>query len=189
MTSYLLQLSVLGASSVLLARFPSGSASWVTLSSLAVIAAVAFVHYRFARKTPPPADSAFHNRIDGRDLSAVVLLVASLGAAFLMFRAGLHELLMDSGRNYESAYRCGQSMVMSLTAVGLFLAAHGRRNLEIVVLAILVTAAAALKATAFDLLGTRGLPLVLSFLSLAAAAAVGSVVLGRWSRSGSRQTK
>jgi len=181
-TSYLLQLTVLGAASVLLARSPSGSAAWVTLPSLAVMAAVAFVHYRFARKTPPPADSALHNRVDRRDLSAVVLLVASLGAAFLMFRAGLFELLMDSGRSFDSAYRCGQSMVMSLAAMGLFLAAHRGRNLEIVVLAILVTAAAALKATAFDLLGTRGLPLVLSFLSLAAAAAAGSIVLGRWSR-------
>ena len=48
-------------------------------------------------------------------------------------------------------------------------------------MAILVIAVGAAK-TAFDLLGTKGVPLVLSVLSFGLAAATQSITLSRWQR-------
>jgi uncharacterized membrane protein len=56
------------------------------------------------------------------------------------------------------------------------------RNSEIRNMAILVTIIGAVKVFLFDLMSAKGMPLVLSVLSFGIAAAVESIILGRWQR-------
>ena len=56
-----------------------------------------------------------------------------------------------------------------------------KKNREILYTAIAVVVIGACKAIGYDLFKIHGIPLVLSVFSFGAAAAVGSMVLSRWS--------
>jgi asparagine N-glycosylation enzyme membrane subunit Stt3 len=130
------------------------------------------------RVIEPPQPSEFFTRVDRGDKSAVILLLASLTAAFLGVRAGAYELLGGE----TDAFKCAQSIIINVGAALLFLKAYHLRRTEIRNVAVLVTVIGALKVFVIDLFGARGIPLVMSVLSLGVAAALGSVILGKWHR-------
>jgi hypothetical protein len=177
-TSYFLQATVMVASFLLLFGQPSGVSPIVTITAMAVISVVAFFHYRRMRVIEPPQPSEFFTRVDRGDKSAVILLLASLTAAFLGVRAGAYELLGGE----TDAFKCAQSIIINVGAALLFLKAYHLRRTEIRNVAVLVTVIGALKVFVIDLFGARGIPLVMSVLSLGVAAALGSVILGKWHR-------
>ena len=176
-TGYFLQGTVLGASGLLLVLSPSGPNSMATVASMAVIAVVAFLHYRLVRKTAPDGDSFYFGRIDRRDISGSIPLLVSVGAMFMAIRAGLFTAV-----GYGAAFTAGQSLVLNLGAMILFLVARNRQNAEIKWIAVLVTVMGGGKAFLYDLLKIKGLPVVVSVFSFGMAAAVGSWVLGQWHR-------
>jgi len=176
-TGYFLQGTVIGASGLLLVLSPTGQ-NWVaTVASMSAIAVVAFLHYRLVRKTAPNGDSLYFDRIDRRDISGSIPLLVSVGAVFLAIRAGLF-----SAAGYGAVFTAGQSLVLNLGAMVLFLVARNQQNAEIKWIAVLVTVLGGGKAFFYDLLKIKGLPVVVSVFSFGMAAAVGSWVLGQWHR-------
>ncbi|UCF30682.1 MAG: hypothetical protein JSV26_11640 [bacterium] len=186
-TSYFLQITVMGASLLLLASAPVGRMPAITIVSTAAIAAIAFIHYRLARGTEPPADSFYFTRLDGKDRSAAALLVVSLAGAFLACRAGSHLLIFAVLDGTSDAFRSIQSILINLGAIALFLAASRLKSVEVKMVAILVTLIGGGKVFLLDLLGIRGMPLVMSVLSFGLAAALAAVVLSRWQKTSPKQ--
>ena len=79
-----------------------------------------------------------------------------------------------------NAFRCSQSAIINISAVMLMFAALLHGNKEVRNVAILVTVVGAIRVFLFDLIGTHGVPLVISVLSFGLATAIESVMLGRW---------
>jgi hypothetical protein len=111
---------------------------------------------------------------------AAVLAAAALASSFFLFR-GIAWHVLAGRPGGPDAFLCSQSIIINLSALGLGLYAYLARNREIRNVAILVIAVGALKSTA-DLLGTKGVPLVLSVLSFGLAAATQSITLSRWQK-------
>jgi hypothetical protein len=176
-TAYFLQGTVLGASGLLLMLSPAGANTIATVTSMVVIAVIALVHYRLVRKTVPIGDSLYFGRLDRKDVSGAIPLLVSVGAVFLAIRAVLYAIL-----GYGSAFTAGQSLVLNLGALSMFLIARNRVNAEIKWIAVLVTILGGGKAFLYDLLTIKGLPVVVSVFSFGMAAAAGSWVLGQWHR-------
>jgi hypothetical protein len=148
--------------------------------SAAVLAAAALAHYRWRRRHLPPARSPLFGNYDKQDVSGVVTLLAALTGSFFFLR-GIAFHILAGGSGGPDAFPCSQSIIINLAALGLGLYAFRVRNREIRNVAILVIAAGALTSTA-DLLGTKGVPLVLSVLSFGLAAATQSITLSRWQK-------
>ncbi len=179
-TSYFLQITVLGASLILLFPDPAGTQPLATIPSMFLIAVVAFLHYRLVRKKEPPGVSAYFTRFDTRDVSGIAPLLVSVGAGFLASRAVLFTVLAGS----YGYFLVSESIVINLGAVFLFIAARAKHNAEVKWVAVLVTILGGGKVFLFDLFKVKGIPIVLSVLSFVMAATVGSWVLGRWVRTG-----
>jgi hypothetical protein len=151
--------------------------------SAALLAAAALGHYRWCRRHTPPERSPLFGNYDKRDISGVVTLLVGLTGSFFLLRGiAWHILAGRSGG--PDVFQCSQSIIINLAALGLGLYAFRARNREIRNVAILVIAVGALSSTA-DLLGTKGMPLVLSVLSFGLAAAIQSVTLSRWQKASS----
>lgn len=148
--------------------------------SAAALAAAALVHYRWCRRNAPPARSPLFGNYDKQDVSGVVTLLVALTGSFFFLR-GIAFHILAGGSGGPDAFPCSQSIIINLAALGLGLYAFRARNREIRNVAILVIAAGALTSTA-DLLGTKGVPLVLSVLSFGLAAATQSITLSRWQK-------
>jgi len=148
--------------------------------SAAALAAVALGHYRWCRRNAPPARSPLFGNYDKQDVSGVVTLLVALTGSFFFLR-GIAFHILAGGSGGPDAFPCSQSIIINLAALGLGLYAFRARNREIRNVAILVIAAGALTSTA-DLLGTKGVPLVLSVLSFGLAAATQSITLSRWQK-------
>ncbi len=147
----------------------------------AALAAAALVHYRWCRRHVPPANSPLFDTYDKQDLSGAVTLLAALTGSFFLLRTIAWWIIHPAGPGGPEVFQCTQSIIINLAALGLGLYAFRTRNREIRNVAILVIAVGAAK-TAFDLLGTKGVPLVLSVLSFGLAAATQSITLSRWQR-------
>ena len=147
----------------------------------AALAAVALVHYRWCRRHVPPARSPLFETYDTEDLSGAVTLLAALTGSFFLLRAIAWWIILPAGPGGPETFRCTQSIIINLAALGLGLYAFRTRNREIRNVAILVIAVGAVKS-ASDLLGTKGVPLVLSVFSFGLAAATQSITLSRWHR-------
>jgi hypothetical protein len=145
----------------------------------AALAAAALVHYRWCRRHVPPARSPFFESYDKQDLSGAVTLIAALASSFFFLRVIAWWAILPAGPGGPEVFQCTQSIIINLAALGLGLYAFRARNREIRNVAILVIAVGAVK-TASDLLGTKGVPLVLSVLSFGLAAATQSITLSRW---------
>lgn len=176
-TAYFLQGTVLGASGLLLMLSPAGANTMATVASMVVIAVIALVHYHLVRKTVPIGDGLYFGRLDRKDVSGAIPLLVSVGAVFLAIRAVLFAVL-----GYGPAFTAGQSLVVNMGALALFLIARNRVNAEIKWIAVLVTILGGGKAFLYDLLTIKGLPVVVSVFSFGMAAAAGSWVLGQWHR-------
>ncbi|MDF1526716.1 MAG: hypothetical protein P1S59_10675 [bacterium] len=181
--SYFLQATVLGASFLLLLVVPAGDSTLTTIISMGIISLVAFFHYKLLRKSVPPGGSAYFARFDTRDISGVVPLMVSVGAGFLLFRAVLFALLPET----LGAFQAGETIIINIGALTLFLAARFTRNAEVKWIAVLVTIMGGGKVFLYDLFKVKGLPVVLSVLSFVLAAAIGSWVLGKWPRPGKNE--
>jgi hypothetical protein len=180
-TSYLLQIySVVSlALSFLTNGLPASPLAGTV--PCAALAAAALVHYRWCRRHVPPARSPLFETYDTEDLSGAVTLLAALTGFFFLLRSIAWWITLPVGPGGPDTFQCIQSIIINLAALGLGLYAFRARNREIRNVAILVIAVGAVKS-ASDLLGTKGVPLVLSVLSFGLAAATQSITLSRWHR-------
>ncbi|HEY5973945.1 MAG TPA: hypothetical protein VIU41_04325, partial [Geobacteraceae bacterium] len=153
----------------------------------ATIAGITFVHYRWCRGTSPPAASQFFIRFDKHDRSGSLLLVATLVSTFFMLRGGVFLTLQGLPGNLANSFRGAQTVIINAAAICLMFFAYFRKNKEVRNVAILVTLIGGSKVFLSDLLGTNGLPRVLSVFSFGLAAALESLVLGRWQLTVNRQ--
>jgi hypothetical protein len=147
----------------------------------AALAVVALVHYRWCRRHVAPARSPLFETYDTEDLGGAVTLLAALAGSFFLLRAIAWWTILPSGPGGPGTFQCTQSIIINLAALGLGLYAFRTRNREIRNVAILVIAVGAVES-ASDLLGTKGVPLVLSVFSFGLAAAIQSITLSRWHR-------
>ena len=180
-TSYLLQIyAVVSLALYFLTNGLPASALAGTVPC-AALAAAALVHYRWCRRHVPPAHSPLFETYDTEDLSGAVTLLAALTGSFFLLRAIAWWIILPAGPGGPETFQCTQSIIINLAALGLGLYAFRTRNREIRNVAILVIAVGAVKSTS-DLLGTKGVPLVLSVFSFGLAAATQSITLSRWQR-------
>ena len=181
-TSYLLQ--IYGVVSLALGFLTNGIPASPMAGTVpcAALAAAALVHYRWCRRHAPPARSPLFETCDTEDLSGAVTLLAALTGSFFLLRAIAWWIIVPAGPGGPEAFQCTQSIIINMAALGLGLYAFRTRNREIRNVAILVIAVGAVKS-ASDLLGTKGVPLVLSVLSFGLAAATQSITLSRWHKS------
>lgn len=155
----------------------------VNILPAGLLACIILYQYQWCRRYPPPPEVSFFASFDHNDRSAVLLLLAGLLSSFFMVRIGIFQTLqIIPVAMQRDAFRCGQSLCINGAAIALILLAYLRRNKEIRNVAILVTVVGAIKVFLYDLLGTHGLPLVLSVFSFGMAAAVESVALGKWQK-------
>jgi len=180
-TSYLLQ--VYAVVSLALDFLTNGlpASPLVGTVPAAALAVVALVHYRWCRRHVPPTHSPVFEIYDTEDLSGAVTLLAALTGSFFLLRAIAWWIILPAGPGGPETFQCTQSIIINLAALGLGLYAFRTRNREIRNVAILVIAVGAVKS-ASDLLGTKGVPLVLSVFSFGLAAATQSITLSRWQR-------
>lgn len=177
--SYLLQ--IYGAASLAFHFLTRGIPATLLAGTVpcAALTAAALVHYRWCRRHVPPANSPLFDTYDKQDLSGAVTLLAALTGSFFLLRTIAWWIILPAGPGGPEVFQCTQSIIINLAALGLGLYAFRARNREIRNVAILVIAVGAVK-TASDLLGTKGVPLVLSVLSFGLAAATQSITLSRW---------
>jgi uncharacterized membrane protein len=148
-----------------------------------LIAVISIYHYQWCRRWPVPEKSALFDAFDRNDRSAILLLLGGLASGFFMFRIGIFQAMQFiSAEMQRDTFRCGQSVLINVAAIILILLAYFRQDKEIRNVAILVTVVGAVKVFLYDLLGTHGLPLVLSVFSFGTAAAVESLALGKWQK-------
>ena len=180
-TSYLLQVYAVASLALhFLANGVPASPLAGTVPS-AMLAAAALLHYRWCRSHAPPARSPLFETYDKKDLSGAVTLMAALAGLFFLLRVIAWWIILPAGPGRPEVFHCTQSIIINLAALGLGYYAFRSRNREIRNVAILVIAAGAV-ASASDLLGTKGVPLVLSVLSFGLAAATQSITLSRWQK-------
>jgi len=182
-TSYLLQIYACGALVLELKKLEAPALSPMGLAAAVAIVFCGVWHYRCARHHAPPEKSAFFSRIDPDDRSAILLLLAPLAAGFFALRVVIFIALDVFGIDHPGAFSCYQSVLVNLSAIGLMLAGFLRRSKELRSVAILLTLIGAGKVLFGDMISARGLPLVISVFSFGLAAAVESLLLGRWPRS------
>lgn len=180
--SYLLELYAAGGMSFFLLSSSAAAVDFLTVIPAGLLAFINLFHYQLSRRSPPPADSVFFTRFDRHDRSAVILLLASLAGAFFTLKAAVYQLLLIMPGEIGNSFRCTQTIIINVAAAGLMLLAVRRRNKEIRNVAILVTLIGAIKVFLYDMLGTHGVPLVLSVFTFGLVAALESIALGRWSR-------
>jgi hypothetical protein len=180
-TSYLLQLYAVVSLALNFLTNGLPASPLVGTVPAAALAVVALVHYRWCRRHVPPTHSPVFETYDTEDLSGAVTLLAALTGSFFLLRAIAWWIILPAGPGGPETFQCTQSIIINLAALGLGLYAFRTRNREIRNVAILVIAVGAVKS-ASDLLGTKGVPLVLSVFSFGLAAATQSITLSRWQR-------
>lgn len=181
-TSYLLQFYACGALILELRATEVTSPSALSALAAGTLAVIGLWHFRWARNHAPPAESVVFTRYDKEDRSAVLLLLAALISGFFTLRVGIFQGLGALKVSGPGAFACYQSVLVNLSAIVLMSLALWRNNRELRNVAIMVTLIGGAKVFLGDLLGAKGLPLVLSVFSFGLAAAVSSVVLGRWQK-------
>lgn len=180
-TTYLFHLYCgLGLAFVLFGDSPAATQA-VNILPAAVLAGVILYQHRWCRQWPPLAPSKFFDKYDKKDRSAGLLLLTGLSCGFFMLRIVFFQTLQAiAGTIPNDAFRCGQSVLINLAAIVLILLAYKRQNKEWRNVAVFITVIGGTKVFLFDLLGTHGLPLVISVFSFGMAVAIESVALGKW---------
>ena len=182
LTSYLLQLHTTALFAFLQIKLSPDSPIAILIVVGFILSGLAFLQYQWARSNPPPADIRFFARIDTQDLSAGGLLILSLLSTFFLFRAGSFASLTMMGGHIDNAFRATQSVFINAAAAGMVIWAYVRKSGEIRNIAIAIILIGALKVAIFDLMGIKGIPLVISILSFGIATATLSIFLSRWQR-------
>lgn len=181
-TSYLLQFYACGALVFNLRATEATSPSAFSALAAGALACIALWHFRWVRTNSPPQESVVYSRFDKEDRSAILLLLAALISGFFTLRVGIFQALLAFHVASPGAFGCYQSVLINISAIVLMALALWRDNKELRNIAILVTLIGGGKVFFGDLLGAKGVPLVLSVFSFGLAAAVDSVVLGRWQK-------
>ncbi len=182
LTSYLLQIYASAALAVVLTGRETSPSFLATAASAGALACLGVFQYKWCRSHRPPEESAFFSRIDEEDYSVVPVFLAALTSAFFLLRVIVHQglSLLLPPADLGNALRCSQSVIINVSAVVLMFFALAHRNREVRNVAVLVTVIGAISVFLYDLIGARGMPLVISVLSFGLATAVESVILGRW---------
>lgn len=157
------------------------AAPWTSAALGALLAAIAGVHYRWTRATPPTAGS-WYARLSPSDRPGVVALWASVTAAFCCLRVLIHPLLASFLSDVDPAFAGAQSVLLNAITIALLVLAWRWHSRSVLGTAALATVLVAAKVLAADLPTLHGVPLVLSVFSFGVTAAVESVILGRWQR-------
>ncbi|MDT8442152.1 MAG: hypothetical protein RQ723_10870 [Desulfuromonadales bacterium] len=185
LSSYLLQLLSCLALVLTLSSSELVSPSLLGALSSALLAAIAFVHYAWAKSHPPAvSDESLADRINKQDRWGSSLLIAALLSSFYACRVGLYQLL-DLLHLARPAYFSGaQSVMINLTAAILFALGLLRRDKELRNVAIIVTLIGGAKVFILDMMALKGVPLLLGVFSFGMVAALASFVIGRWQKEG-----
>lgn len=187
-SSYLFQCYAAGCLYVQLRGIPRLPAEAVTgIVVAATLVAIALVHYRWCRANGPPVESRLFTRFDQADVSASLLLMATLVSCFFVLRGAAFLALHDLPGDMNNSFSCAQTIIINTSAILLMVFAYYRRNRELRNIAILLTLIGAVKVFLYDLLGGAGLPRVLSIFSFGLAAALESLLLGRWQSQSPRE--
>ncbi|HBA88353.1 MAG TPA: hypothetical protein DCZ75_10320 [Geobacter sp.] len=182
-TSYLVQLYAALALAAAVYLDPATVGDLTNSLPAGLLAIIAMYHYRWCRRYPPPSPSLF-SRFDSSDRSGSLLLLAALANWFLTLKVILLQglTLTMPAQEVANALRCGESVLINVSAAGAMLLAYYRRNKEWRNVAILLTIIGGVKVFLYDLLGCHGFPLVASIFTFGVAAALESVALGRWQK-------
>jgi len=178
-TSYLLQGMVCLSVLLSLPR-QTGDPGPYALASF-FLALMAFLQYVWCRRNKPAVqDSAYFAWLDRRDFGAVILLLSGMTGCFGLLRLGLHLFLTENMVGYGNAFSCGQTIIVNIGAMTLMYIASRRRNLEVLIISMVVTFFAAIRVFIFDLFTAKGLPLVISVFSFGLVALSGYLAMKNW---------
>lgn len=161
---------------------PGTSTSILAIVVAGSLCLMSAFQYHWSRSHPISCSVGFFAWIDPKDYSAIVLLFAALINGFCMLQLIAYEFLVASVTDPANALLGTQSIFINLGAMGLLIVGLLKKNREILYTAIGVVCLGALKAIGYDLFRVEGLSRVLSVFFFGANAAVGSVVLSRWSQ-------
>jgi hypothetical protein len=184
LASYLLQVTACAAG--------IASGSFAVLSghlalSLAVAGGLTVLsgyHYWTSRQNPLNCSAGFFARIDPRDRTAMVLLLAAVANGFYAMQLGAALALAGMSIALEPNMTGLQSVFLNGGAFLLMVLGLRSRNRELLAVALAVFIAGAGKVFGYDLFVIKGIPLMLSVFSFGVAAALASVILSRWQRAG-----
>lgn len=176
LTSYLLQFHTAALYAFLQIKLTPSSPVITILAVGCLVSSLAYLQYQWARNNGPPGDIRYFAQTDQRDILAGALLVISLLSAFFIFRAGAFEMI----GHIDSAFRAAQTVAINIVAAGMGIWAYVRKSGEMRNIAIAIILIGALKVAIFDLMGIKGMPLVMSILSFGGGTALLSVFLSRW---------
>jgi hypothetical protein len=185
-TSYAFQAYVAGSLFVLLRGTTMGGDALTGGVVAATIAGIAFIHYRWCRSNSPPAASRFFDRYDKHDAAAAMPLLAFLAGSYFVVSALLLAALKGQAGDPGNMLSCSQTAIINCAAALIMILASSRKSRELRNIAILLTVVGGVKVFLYDLLGGGGLPRVLSLFSFGLAAALESLLLGRWQLQASR---
>jgi hypothetical protein len=150
-----------------------------SLAAAAALALFGFLQFSWCRHNPPAGMFA---KFDRHNYAVVVLLLVGLTGLYLSLT-----MILDSSAalvlaDPANTMRCGRSIIINAGAASLLLAGGGRRDWQLLGVAIFIGVVGCLKVFLVDLFSGSGLPLVLSVLSFGVVAMVGSIIMGRWPR-------
>ncbi len=180
--SYLMQGAVCIAALIYGDFFTSAPQPVFALIIAGVIAGLSGHQFFWCRKEPLVTETGFFGSFDRSDRSAIVLLAASLVSGYSMLHLSSFLALSAFSADPVNALKGMQSILINGGAISMLLLAMRNRNKEILTTAVVLIIIGAFKVFGYDLFRSNGIPLVLSVLSFGGVAAVGSVVLSRWSR-------
>jgi hypothetical protein len=181
LTSYVLQAGAC-AVAVLAGEFDPSAGPIAGTLVAGMLALAAALHYRWSRATPP-APSSWYGKIAPADPLGIPLLWVSVLAGFCVLRVITHAGLATLPIDVDNAFQGTQSVIINVMAIALMVLGLIKRDKELLGTAVLAAVVGGLRVFTSDLFTAHGVPLVLSVFSFGMAAAVGSVVLGRWQRS------
>ncbi len=182
--SYLLQVSACLTGLISGDFLPSASQPFLTLTVTGIIAGLSGWQFLWCRRKQGSDVVELQEGRQGGDRSAVLLLATSLISGFFTLHLLAFQIVGIFSADPVNTLKGVQSVIINTGAIFLLFMAMPSRNKEILWIAVVVIIIGAFKVFGYDLFKTSGIPLVLSVLSFGAVAAVGSVLLSRWSRTG-----
>lgn len=180
--SYLYQIFALWTG-LALGVFEVGNAAAPQAPLMAAVSLALFglMQFKWCRQNPPPEGSLFA-RLDGRDYSALTLLLVCLGGLYLLSNMVIGIIASMALADPANTIKCGRSIIINVAATALLFAGGRRHDLQLVWVAVFLALVGCMKVFLVDLFGTSGIPLVLSVLSFGVVAMTGSIVMGKWSK-------
>ena len=183
LTSYLLQFYACSTLVYLLWSTGGTRPSVVGAFSSGLLASIAFVHYFWSRRNPPPAGATLLHTLNKNDRGAGMLLIAALFGGFFTMRVGLYQALDFLHAATRSNFDGAQSVLINVTAIAVLWLSLLRHNKELRNVAVVLIIIGAGKVFLMDMVNLKGMPLMVSVFTFGLVAAFASFVLGRWNKS------